>query len=137
MSKAFFKQREHGSESCIELESFIAELAFDDKGLLPVIVQAYDSKEVLMFAWVNEQTLRQTLATNRMCYWSRSRQKVWIKGEESGHIQTLKCLRADCDGDVLLAEVEQVGSACHTHRLSCFYWEWDQQAWVRNDECST
>lgn len=94
---------------------------FDDNGLIPAISQQFDSKEVLMMAWMNEQSLQETLKTGRVCYWSRSRQNYWRKGEESGQIQVLKELRFDCDGDAILLIVDQTGPACHTGRRSCFY----------------
>ncbi|WP_371811849.1 phosphoribosyl-AMP cyclohydrolase [Thiomicrorhabdus sp. 6S3-12] len=94
---------------------------FDQDGLIPAIAQQYDSKEVLMMAWMNEKSLQETLQTGRVCYWSRSRQNYWRKGEESGQIQVLKELRFDCDGDAILMLVDQTGPACHTGRRSCFY----------------
>jgi phosphoribosyl-AMP cyclohydrolase len=96
-------------------------LRFDAAGLLPVIAQDVESGEVLMLAWMNAGAVRQTLQTGRVTYWSRSRQALWIKGETSGHTQTLVELRVDCDRDCLLALVRQVGPACHTNRRSCFY----------------
>ncbi len=96
-------------------------LKFTPEGLIPVIAQQFDSKEVLMMAWMNREALDETLETGRVCYWSRSRRKLWRKGEASGQIQLLRELRIDCDGDTLLALVEQTGPACHTGRRSCFY----------------
>jgi phosphoribosyl-AMP cyclohydrolase len=98
-----------------------AQLKFDENGLMPAIAQQYDTKEVLMLAWMNEQALEETLQTGRVCYWSRSRQNYWRKGEESGQIQVLKELRLDCDGDAILLLVDQTGPACHSGRRSCFY----------------
>ena len=92
-------------------------------GLVPVIVQDYRNKEVLMLAYMNEEAFEWTLASGKMTYFSRSRQCLWIKGETSGHFQYVKELRIDCDEDTLLAEVEQVGGACHTGNRSCFYRE--------------
>lgn len=97
------------------------ELKYDDKGLIPAIAQQYDTGEVLMMAWMNETSIEETLSTGRVCYWSRSRQAYWRKGEESGQIQLLKSLRLDCDGDTILLLVDQTGPACHTGRKSCFY----------------
>ncbi len=97
------------------------QLKFDEKGLIPAIAQQYDTKEVLMMAWMNAQSLEETLKTGRVCYWSRSRQNYWRKGEASGQIQLLKELRIDCDGDTLLLLVDQTGPACHSGRKSCFY----------------
>jgi phosphoribosyl-AMP cyclohydrolase len=97
------------------------ELNFDDKGLIPVIVQDVESGDVLMFAWSNREALDRTISEGRMVYWSRSRQALWRKGDTSGHTQHWEELRADCDGDVLLARVHQKGAACHTGERSCFY----------------
>lgn len=98
-----------------------ASLKFDPAGLVPCIAQDAATGEVLMMAWMSEASLRRTLETGRMVYWSRSRQAFWAKGESSGHVQTLVEMRVDCDGDCLLAQVAQVGPACHTNRRSCFY----------------
>jgi len=99
----------------------LSELPFNADGLLPAIAQQFDSGEVLMLAWMNLETILETLSSGRVCYWSRSRQRLWRKGETSGHQQTLKELRIDCDGDTLLLLVDQQGPACHTRRASCFY----------------
>ncbi|MEO5375205.1 MAG: phosphoribosyl-AMP cyclohydrolase [Alphaproteobacteria bacterium] len=96
-------------------------LKFDAAGLVPAIAQQHDTGEVLMMAWMNRESIAETLATGRVCYWSRSRGKLWRKGEESGQVQTLVELRFDCDGDTLLLLVNQAGVACHTGRRSCFY----------------
>ncbi|MFT6791536.1 MAG: phosphoribosyl-AMP cyclohydrolase [Cellvibrionaceae bacterium] len=96
-------------------------LSFNDRGLVPVIAQDHGSGEVLMLAWMNRDSLDETLRTRRMCYWSRSRGELWRKGESSGNRQTLKEMRIDCDGDTILCLVDQVGPACHTDRISCFY----------------
>lgn len=96
-------------------------LKFDASGLIPCIAQDHASGEVLMFAWMNRAAVARTLATGQMTYWSRSRQSFWVKGESSGHRQTLIELRLDCDRDCLLAMVDQTGPACHTNRRSCFY----------------
>lgn len=96
-------------------------LVYDHKGLIPCIAQAAGTGEVLMMAWMNAEAVAKTLETGRVTYWSRSRQAFWIKGETSGHMQTLVELRVDCDRDCLLAVVEQEGPACHTNRRSCFY----------------
>lgn len=102
------------------LDTVLAAIPWNDDGLIPAIAQQYDSREVLMMAWMNIDTLRETLATGRVCYWSRSRQKPWRKGESSGQIQTLKQAMLDCDGDTLLMLVDQIGPACHSGRRSCF-----------------
>ncbi len=98
----------------------IASLTFDDRGLIPAIAQAADG-EVLMFAWMNAESLAETLRSGDVTYWSRSRRALWRKGATSGHVQRLVELRVDCDRDCLLLIVEQTGPACHTGRLSCFF----------------
>lgn len=96
-------------------------LTYNENGLLPAIAQQHDTGEVLMLAWMNAQSIAETLETGRVTYWSRSRQAFWRKGETSGHIQRLVELRFDCDRDCLLLLVDQTGPACHTNRRSCFY----------------
>lgn len=96
-------------------------VAFNGSGLVPVIAQQHDTGEVLMLAWMNRQSLGETLATGRVCYWSRSRRQLWRKGETSGHVQRLVGCRLDCDGDTLLLFVDQTGPACHTGARSCFF----------------
>ena len=98
-----------------------ASLAWDARGLLPAIAQDAGTGEVLMLAWMSAESLAETLATGRVTYWSRSRARLWRKGETSGNVQRLVELRIDCDGDTLLLRVEQTGPACHTGRQSCFY----------------
>jgi len=98
-----------------------AQLKLDRDGLIPAIAQQHDTGEILMLAWMNELSIQETLETGRVCYWSRSRQSYWHKGESSGQIQTLKEMRLDCDGDTLLLQVDQIGPACHTGRKNCFY----------------
>lgn len=120
--KAWFKSIESDQENSeFALATVLEELTFDSQGLIPVIAQDIETKDVLMFAWMNREALEDTLNTGRMCYWSRSRNTLWRKGESSGHAQQLVELRTDCDGDVLLALIEQTGAACHTNRRSCFY----------------
>ncbi|MBM3619384.1 MAG: phosphoribosyl-AMP cyclohydrolase [Alphaproteobacteria bacterium] len=99
----------------------LAAIRFDAQGLVACVAQQHDTGEVLMMAWMNRDSVAETLSTGRVCYWSRSRGKLWRKGEESGHVQTLVDLRIDCDGDTLLALVEQQGVACHTGRHNCFF----------------
>lgn len=99
----------------------LAGIRFNADGLVAAIAQQHDSGEVLMMAWMNEKAVRETLQTGRVCYWSRSRGEFWRKGDTSGHIQNLKELRIDCDGDTLLVLVEQIGVACHTGRHNCFF----------------
>jgi phosphoribosyl-AMP cyclohydrolase len=97
------------------------ELAFDDRGLIPVIAQDAENGDVLMLAWANRESLERTLAEGRMVYWSRSRQEVWRKGDTSGHVQHVEELRVDCDADAVLARVHQEGAACHTGERRCFF----------------
>jgi phosphoribosyl-AMP cyclohydrolase len=96
-------------------------LRFDAAGLIPALAQQHDTGEVLMLAWMNRDAVAETLATGRVCYFSRSRGKLWRKGESSGQVQRLVELRLDCDGDALLVLVDQTGVACHTGRRTCFY----------------
>lgn len=107
--------------SATEIAALLEAIQFDTAGLVPVIAQAKASGEVLMMAWMNRDAVAETLTTGRVCYWSRSRQSLWRKGETSGQVQQLIELRLDCDGDCLLAIVEQEGVACHTGRRSCFF----------------
>ncbi len=103
-------------------------------GLVPVIAQEVGSGEVLMFAWMNREALKQTVETGQAVYWSRSRQRLWPKGESSGHVQQVKDIRLDCDKDVILIQVEQVGGiACHTGRHNCFFHHLEGGNWVAVD----
>lgn len=107
--------------STYELDPTITQrLRFNDAGLIPVIVQASGTKEVLMMAWMDQHALAYSLATRRGTYFSRSRNEYWIKGLTSGHVQEVVSIRADCDGDTLLMEVHQTGAACHTGTRTCF-----------------
>lgn len=99
----------------------IEHLKFDANGLVAAIAQQHDTGEVLMLAWMNQAAIEETLSTGRVCYFSRSRNKLWRKGETSGQVQSLIEMRLDCDGDALLLLVDQQGVACHTGRRSCFY----------------
>lgn len=99
----------------------VDEIKFDDRGLVPAIAQQHDTGEVLMMAWMNADSIAETLNTGRVCYWSRSRQAFWRKGESSGHVQTLVEFRWDCDADTVLLQVDQTGPACHTNRRNCFF----------------
>ena len=101
--------------------SFFDELKFDANGLIPAIVQEQKTGRVLMMAWMNRASLEKTIATGRTLFWSRSRRKLWRKGETSGHVQQVKDIAFDCDGDVLLIQVEQTGAACHEGYRSCFF----------------
>lgn len=129
MQRAFFQNLEQGiaETNPVKLNTVIDNLAFNEQGLIPVITQDATSKEVLMFAWMNRESLQLTLSTKRVTYWSRSRKQLWIKGETSGHTQKLVKLFFDCDGDVILCQVKQVGAACHTGRDDCFYLEVDNE----------
>jgi len=102
-------------------DSLLDTVVCDEDGLVPAIVQDAETDQVLMMAYMTEDTLRETLDTGRMVYWSRSRQERWVKGATSGHTQTVEEVRVDCDGDTLLFRVHQEGGACHTGYRSCFY----------------
>lgn len=111
-------------------DNLTAAIRWDDKGLVPAIAQDAVTGEVLMVAWMNAEALQLTVAEGRAIYWSRSRGKLWRKGEASGHIQRLVELQLDCDSDVVLLRVEQIGDiACHTGRRSCFYRSWRDGEW--------
>ena len=105
----------------LPLDGVLDRLPYNADGLIPAISQQHDTGEVLMMAWMNRAALEETLETGRVCYWSRSRQKFWRKGESSGQVQALKEMSFDCDGDTILIKVDQTGPACHTGRRSCFY----------------
>jgi phosphoribosyl-AMP cyclohydrolase len=112
------------------IERALGEIQFGPDGLVPAIAQQYDTGEVLMLAWMNREAVRLTLAEGRTCYWSRSRQALWRKGETSGQIQHLRELRLDCDGDTVLLLVDQTGVACHTGRRNCFFRAWRDGNWA-------
>ena len=101
--------------------NFYEKLKFDANGLIPVIIQEQKTGRVLMMAWMNRASLEKTVETGRTHFWSRSRQKFWMKGETSGHVQQVRDIACDCDGDVLLIQVEQTGAACHEGYRSCFF----------------
>lgn len=103
------------------VDLIIDQLQFNRDGLVPAIAQQHDTGEILMMAWMNDDSLRETLDTNQVCYWSRSRGRLWRKGETSGQTQTLIDFRWDCDADTLLLMVDQSGVACHTGRRNCFF----------------
>ena len=105
----------------VKLSDALDKLTYTAEGLIPAIAQQYDTQEVLMMAWMNRSSIEETLQTGRVCYWSRSRNNYWRKGEQSGQMQVLKELRFDCDADTILLLVDQTGPACHTGRRSCFY----------------
>lgn len=108
-------------DNSTELDPRIAaRLKRDAKGLVAAVIQQYDTHEVLMVGYMNDEALRRTLTTGRVTFWSRSRQEYWRKGDTSGHVQYVKSLALDCDGDAILVQVDQVGAACHTGKRSCF-----------------
>lgn len=111
--------------------SWLDEVNWDDNGLVPVIAQEHDTGDVVMFAWMNREALQLSAETRQAVYWSRSRNKLWRKGEESGHVQKIHEIRVDCDEDVVLLKIEQVGGiACHTGRHSCFFKKLDNENWL-------
>jgi phosphoribosyl-AMP cyclohydrolase len=113
---------------------WLDKVKWDANGLVPVIAQEAQSGKVLMFAWMNRAALEQTVASGEAVYWSRSRRKLWHKGEESGHVQKVRELRLDCDEDVILLSVEQVGGiACHTGRHNCFFQKYANGGWLVTD----
>ena len=124
MKRPYFQSIEHLEYGHIlPLNEVISHLSFDDQGLIPVIAQDADSKPVLMMAWMNREAIEETLKTERVCYWSRSRSGLWRKGESSGQVQLLKSFSLDCDGDTILMQVDQTGPACHTGRRHCFFYK--------------
>ena len=126
-----FKDNEHQDSGFrVALETALDDIRFNEAGLVPAIAQQHDSKEVLMMAWMNRESLQETLTTGQVCYYSRSRGTLWRKGESSGQTQSLVELRIDCDGDTLLLLVDQKGPACHTGRRDCFYWKVDGEELV-------
>lgn len=111
--------------------SWLDEVHWDANGLVPVIAQEHDTGDVVMFAWMNREALQLSADTKQAVYWSRSRNKLWRKGEESGHVQKIHEIRIDCDEDVILLKIEQVGDiACHTGRHSCFFKKLDNESWL-------
>jgi phosphoribosyl-AMP cyclohydrolase len=112
------------------IECALAEINFGPDGLVPAIAQQHDTGEILMMAWMNRDAVRASLTEGRACYWSRSRARLWRKGEISGQVQHLRELRLDCDGDAILLLVDQQGVACHTGRRSCFFRAWRNGAWA-------
>ncbi|WP_261842834.1 phosphoribosyl-AMP cyclohydrolase [Aliamphritea ceti] len=122
---------EQASDTNSQQTTWLKEIKWNQDGLIPAIAQDYKSGQVLMVAWMNAEALQLTIAEQRAIYWSRSRQKLWRKGEESGHVQQLHDLRLDCDSDVILMQVEQLGGiACHTGRQHCFYKSLQNGEWV-------
>ncbi|MDZ7852900.1 MAG: phosphoribosyl-AMP cyclohydrolase [Halomonas sp.] len=121
MSDTFKSLERAPGDSRFSLTGILDAIRVNADGLIPAIAQQHDSGEVLMMAWMNREALEETLKTGRVCYWSRSRGKLWRKGESSGQQQHLKGAALDCDGDTLLLKVDQTGPACHSGRRSCFY----------------
>ena len=116
------------------MSSWLDEVPWNGDGLIAVVVQDAESGRVLTVAWMNREALAQTAATREAVYWSRSRRRLWRKGEESGHVQKVRELRLDCDADAVLLQVEQVGGiACHTGRESCFFRKLENGSWVTTD----
>jgi phosphoribosyl-AMP cyclohydrolase len=107
------------------MDALLNSLKFDSNGLIPAIVQDHKTQQVLMMAWMNKESLAKTIETKKTHFFSRSRNKLWLKGESSGHVQHVKSLATDCDADVLLIGVEQIGAACHEGYQSCFFREYD------------
>jgi phosphoribosyl-AMP cyclohydrolase len=115
----------------VTVESWLNKVNWTHDGLVPVIAQEAETGAVLMFAWMDREALKLTVETGQAVYWSRSRKKLWRKGEESGHVQKVKEIRLDCDEDVILLTVEQLGGiACHTGRHSCFFQKLEGREWV-------
>ena len=121
MSLSMLDLEEAAIGSRFPLDTVLDALPWNSDGLIAAIAQQHGSGEVLMLAWMNRQALKETLGTGQVCYWSRSRQQLWRKGESSGHWQQLVEARLDCDGDAVLLIVNQLGPACHTGRPTCFY----------------
>jgi len=121
--------KETATQAPATIPAWLNEVVFDERGLVPVIAQDWQTGTVLMVAWANAQALHETVTTRRAVYWSRSRKRLWRKGEESGHVQHLHDIYLDCDGDVILLKVEQVGGiACHTGRHNCFFRRLEESA---------
>lgn len=115
-------------------DAWLDELVFDADGLIPAVAQETGTGKLLMLAWMNREALAETVRSGRAVYWSRSRKRLWRKGEESGHIQLVKWVRLDCDADVIVLEVEQVGGiACHTGHARCFFRKLENGKWVETD----
>ena len=121
MSELFVELESYALGQSVALAQVLDAIPWNADGLIAAIAQQHDTREVLMLAWMNRAALDETLLTRRVCYWSRSRQSMWRKGETSGHVQSLVEARLDCDGDALLLLVDQHGAACHTGRPNCFY----------------
>ncbi len=122
------------SQPFIGTDNLLNQIKFNDQGLVPAITQSVDTGRVLMMAWMNEEAVKQTLNTNFAHYYSRSREKLWKKGESSGHVQKVLEMYLDCDGDTLLLLIKQTGAACHTNRESCFFREKRGDKWVKFED---
>ena len=116
------------------MDPLLDKLKFDANGLIPAIIQDHKTGEVLMMAWMNRESLQKTIASGRTHFWSRSRKAFWMKGESSGHIQVVKDIAFDCDGDTLLIQVEQTGAACHEGYRSCFFRSIEKESEVKFTE---
>jgi phosphoribosyl-AMP cyclohydrolase len=110
-----------------QIEKLFDEIKFDARGLVPAIIQDAGNNEVLMLGFMNRESIMQTLLTGKTHFWSRSRERLWMKGETSGHIQEVEDVRIDCDGDTLLIRVKQIEAACHTGYRSCFFRKWSSK----------
>ena len=117
------------------MSSWLDKVDWNDDGLVPVVVQEYDTRQVLMHAWMNREALEQTYQSGKAVYWSRSRQSLWTKGESSGHYQIVESIQMDCDCDTLLLTVKQEGGiACHTGRHHCFFMKLDNDKWLTTEK---
>jgi phosphoribosyl-AMP cyclohydrolase len=115
-------------------DAWLDELVFDADGLIPAVAQEAGTGKLLMLAWMNREALAETVRSGRAVYWSRSRKRLWRKGEESGHVQLIRQVRLDCDGDVIVVEVEQIGGiACHTGHGRCFFRKLENGTWVETE----
>src|SRR5215831_19482263 len=128
--EAATRNRQRSRAMTDTIERALSEIKFGPDGLVPAIAQQHDTGEILMMAWMNREAVRASLTEGRVCYWSRSRGKLWRKGETSGQTQLLRELRLDCDGDTLVLLVDQHGVACHTGRRSCFFRAWRDGGWT-------
>jgi phosphoribosyl-AMP cyclohydrolase len=116
------------------VENIVDKVKWDAHGLVPAVVQDQRTRDVVMLAYMNAEALDLTVKTRRAHYWSRSRKKLWLKGETSGHFQEVKSVHLDCDGDAILLVIEQKTAACHTGYWSCFYRQWKEEGWVEIGE---
>jgi phosphoribosyl-AMP cyclohydrolase len=121
VDKLFAQLERAPLQTARSLSEVLDALGYNEQGLIPAIAQDQQSQRVLMLAWMNREAIERTLAEGFACYWSRSRQTFWRKGESSGHLQQVREVRFDCDGDAILLLVDQTGPACHTNRPDCFY----------------